>query len=110
MFANGTMLAEGRGVKVRPKSDLLPGNLVVLSAATGDETALPYPEKQHGLFTYYLLKKLKETKGAATFDELSRFVITNVARQSVVVNRKSQTPQVNASTQVQSAWQGMRLK
>lgn len=107
---SGAMLSEARGVKVRPKSDMLSGNLVVFSAATGDETAFPYVEKKHGLFTYYLLKKLKESKGSATLNELSQFVITNVTRQSVVVNKKAQTPQVNSGSKVQSAWQGMRLK
>lgn len=107
---SGAMLSEARGVKVRPKSDMLSGNLVVFSAATGDETAFPYAEKKHGLFTYYLLKKLKESRGSATLSELSQFVITNVTRQSVVVNKKSQTPQVNTASKVQLTWQGMRLK
>jgi len=107
---NGTMLADGRGVKIKPKTDLLTGNLVVFSAATGDETAFPYAEKQHGMFTYFLLKKLQDTKGAATLNELSSYVITNVTQQSVVVNKKSQTPQVNTSSQVQDAWQTMKLK
>jgi hypothetical protein len=107
---NETMLAQGRGVKIKPKNDLLTGNLVVFSAATGDETAFPYSEKQHGMFTYFLLKKIQESKGNATLNELSNYITTNVTQQSVVVNKKSQTPQVNTSSQVQNTWQILRLK
>ena len=107
---NGTMLSEGRGVKIKPKNDLLTGNLVVFSAATGDETAFPYTEKQHGMLTYFLLKKIQDSKGAATLNELSNYIITNVTQHSVVVNKKSQTPQVNTSSQVQNTWQTIKLK
>lgn len=105
-----SMLADGRGVKIKPKNDLLNGNLVVISAATGDETAFPYTEKQHGMFTYFLLKKIKETEGNATLNDLSSYIITNVSQQSVVVNKKSQTPQVNSSVEFQNKWQVITLK
>ena len=70
------------------------GNLVVVSAAQGDQTAYPYSEKQHGLMTYFLLKKLQETKGEATLGELSDYIITNVKRVSLVEQGKSQIPSV----------------
>jgi len=31
--------------------------VALVSASQADETAYPYKDKQHGLFTYYLLKK-----------------------------------------------------
>jgi hypothetical protein len=105
-----SMLADGRGVKLTPNSDLLTGNLVVLSASSGNETAYPYAEKQHGLFTYYLLKKLKDSKGNATLRDLSDYIITNVTQQSVVINKKPQTPQVNYSIDIQNKWQSNTLK
>ncbi len=104
------MLANARGVKIKPKSNLINGNLVVFSAATGDETAYPYNEKQHGLFTYFLLKKLQLTKGEADYKDLSDYIVENVKQQSIVVNQKSQTPQVNTSTDVKNSWQTMKLK
>lgn len=107
---NGTMLAQGRGVKIKPKNELLTGNLVVSSSATGDETAFPYTEKQHGLFTYFLLKKLQASKGNVTLNELRNYIITNVTQKSVVVNKKSQTPQVNTSSQIQDTWQDIKLQ
>lgn len=106
---DNAMLAEARGVKVRPKADLLTGNSIVISAATGDETAYPFSTKQHGLFTYFLLRKLQETKGDVTYKELFEYIKTNVAQQSVVVNQKSQTPQVQTSPSI-SGWEVLKLK
>lgn len=108
--ANETMLAQGRGVKIIPKSEPLKGNLVVFTAATGDQTALPYSDKQHGMLTYFLLKKLQDTKGNATLSEISNYVSVNVSQQSVVVNRKSQTPQVISSPDFENTWQTLKLK
>ena len=94
------MLANARGVKIKPKSEQIKGNMIVFSAATGEESAYPYKEKQHGLFTYFLLKKLQETKGNVSYANLSNYIIENVKQQSIVVNQKSQTPQVNASLDI----------
>lgn len=104
------MLANARGVKIRPKAGALNGKMVVFSAASGDETAYPYAEKQHGLFTYFLLKKLQETKGNVDYQTLSTFITENVKQQSIVVNQKSQTPQVNASTEILSSWGNIKIK
>jgi len=43
--------------------DALPPKLTVLAAAAGDQISNSYQEKGHGLFTFFLLKGLKE-KGA----------------------------------------------
>ncbi|OQA02353.1 MAG: Caspase domain protein [Bacteroidetes bacterium ADurb.Bin408] len=107
---NEQMLAQGRGVKINPKTENLSGNIVVFSAASGDETAFPYTEKQHGMFTYFLLKKLQESKGAATLGDLGSYIINNVSQQSIVVNKKSQTPQVNKSPEVENVWSTKKLK
>ena len=104
------MLANARGVKINPKTNALNGKMIVFSAATGNETAYPYNEKQHGLFTYFLLKKLQETKGNVDYQTLSNYIIENVKQQSIVVNQKSQTPQVNTSSEMQNTWQILKIK
>jgi hypothetical protein len=104
------MLANARSVKVKPKTNIISGNMVVFSAATGEETAYPYKEKQHGLFTYFLLKKLQETKGDVDYKTLSNYLTENVQQQSIVVNQKSQTPQVNTSYEIQDTWQTMKMR
>jgi len=110
-FSGGSregMLAKGRGVKIKPKEDALKGNLVVFSATSGDETAYPYKDKCHGLFTYYLLNKLKETKGNITYQGLYDYLKTNVNQQSIVTNQKPQTPKLNVSPEM-SNWESMKL-
>jgi hypothetical protein len=82
----------------------------VLSATTGDETAFPNEEKKHGMFTYYLLKKLQESNGNATLSEIISYIRSNVMQQSVLVNKKSQTPQVCTSLQVQDSWKSIKFK
>lgn len=104
------MLASARGVALTPKKEAPRGNMVVFSAATDDETAFPYEQKGHGLFTYYLLKKLQETKGDVSLGELSTYITENVKRQSVVINRKVQTPTATPSNSLLGGWTEMRLK
>ncbi len=104
------MLATAKMTKIKPKDNLLAGNMVVFSASTGDETAFPYKEKQHGLFTYYLLKKLQESKGNVDYEALAAYVIENVKQQSIVVNQKSQTPQVTPSSLTQNLWKTFRMR
>lgn len=104
------MLASARGVAIRARDAAPDGNMVVFSAASGDETAYPYAEKGHGLFTYFLLKKLQESRGGVTLEELGRYLIDNVAKESIVSNGKSQTPTVRPSTALADSWQRMTLK
>ena len=104
------MLASARGIALRANQEAPRGNMVIFSAASGDETAYPYTEKGHGLFTYFLLKKLQETAGDVTLAELSRYVTDNVRQQSVVANRKPQTPSISASESLEGRWGDMRLR
>lgn len=89
------MLASARGVALKPKPISKEEKVILFSATTEDETAYPYDEKQHGLFTYFLLKKLKETEGKVKMKDLAEYVTSNVKKHSVVVNYKSQTPVVS---------------
>lgn len=95
---DGQMLASSRGVALKVKQEPVSGNMVVFSAAQGNETAYPYKEKQHGLFTYYILEQLQEHGGCVSLGELSDYVIKQVSRTSIVKNEKSQTPSVTASS------------
>ncbi len=107
---DGSMLSEARGVVMKPKETNPRGNMFVLSATSGQETALPYREKNHGLFTYYLLKKLQDSKGDVTLKELSEEVGRNVRRQSTLINNKPQTPQVSTSGNMSDVWQKKKLR
>lgn len=107
---DGEMLNKARAVVIQPKAAAPKGNMFILSAASGQETALPYKEKNHGMFTYYLLKKLQETKGNATLKELSDYVISNVSRQSALINKKGQTPTMQLSGKMQDEYKSKKLK
>lgn len=104
------MLASARGVAIKTKQQAPQGKMVVFSAAQGDETAYPLKDKEHGLFTYFLLKKLKETKGDVTYEELGKYITEQVSRKSIVANSKSQTPTVTPSQSVANSWKTMKLK
>lgn len=67
-------------------------------------------EKKHGFFTYFLLKKLKETKGYITYGELSDFLTKEVAIESLRINSKEQDPKVNISENVQDIWKEWSFK
>lgn len=103
------MLASARGVAIKAKEQKPMGKLIVLTAASGEETAYPYNEKGHGMFTYFLLKKLNESKGDCSLGELAEYIKTNVKRQSIVTNRKSQTPTTIFSDAVKDEWMGYKL-
>ena len=101
---DGKMLASARGVAIKAKQESPQGNIVVFSAAQGDQTAYPYKEKGHGLFTYYILKKLKETRGKISLGELTEYVTTEVKKRSIIVNSKLQTPTASSSAKNWKNW------
>lgn len=107
---DGDMLASARGVAIKVKQATPVGNIVVFSAAQGDETAYPYKEEEHGLFTYYLLKKLQETKGNVILGELSDYIKTQVERQSIVINGKLQSPSFVSTATIANSWKKWTLK
>lgn len=102
-------LIAARGVRIKPKSPFVLGNLIVFSASSEDQTAHPYREKAHGIFTYYLLKGLQISNGEMTLGELEDFVRTNVMRKSVLVNNKVQIPEVKVSPVYEYTWETMRF-
>ena len=104
------MLANTRGVAIKARESDPQGKMVVFSAAQGDETAWPYTEKGHGLFTYYLLKKLKETKGNVTYGELGDYIRKEVSRRAIVVNSKPQTPTASPSSNLSDTWRKLKLR
>lgn len=106
---DGNMLASARGVAIKVKQTIPVGNMVVFTAAQGDETAYPYKEEEHGLFTYYLLKKLQKTKGNATLGELSDYIKEQVERQSIVTNGKLQSPSIMATSSIGNEWKNWTL-
>ncbi|MBI5218253.1 MAG: caspase family protein [Bacteroidia bacterium] len=98
-------LLAARGVKIKPKEDPLNnGKMIVFAASSGDQSSLPYKEKKHGIFTYFLLKKFMDTKGQMTYKELSDYLAEQVGLKSVMINNKEQNPQTNVSSEAKDVW------
>ena len=100
-------LVASRGVKIKPKSPYMKGNLVVFTATSGNEAAFAYEQKGHGMFTYFLLKKLKQTKGDVSYDDLAKYLKDQIPKNSIVINNKIQNPEVMVSPSLQDQWRGI---
>lgn len=104
------MLVSARGVAIKTNPEVPDGNLVIFSAAQSDQTAMAYKEKGHGMFTYFLLKKLRETKGNVTLGELEEYITDSVRKLSATPRyNKPQIPAVTVGSSVGSSWRSMRL-
>lgn len=102
---DGNMLVEARSVAIKPKEFTVAGNMVVFAAAQGSETAYPYKEKQHGIFTYYLLKKIQEKGGKVSLGELGDELTKQVGRTAPLeMDGKTQTPTVTSTAADWRSW------
>ena len=52
------LIADARPIIILPKQQNIPDNINVLSAASGSQISGVIKEKEHGLFTYYVLRGL----------------------------------------------------
>lgn len=104
------MLMSARSVAIAVDDDEIDGNIVVFSAATNDQSALAYDEQGHGMFTYYLLKKLKESRGDINLLELSDYIKDKVTLQARLKNHKGQTPTVVPGLSLGDKWKNIKLK
>ncbi len=73
-------------------------NMVILSAAAGNQISSAFPEKRHGLFTYYFLKGLQgegdtNKDGAVEVEELYSYLKARVETDARRLNQE-QTPQL----------------
>jgi uncharacterized caspase-like protein len=100
----GQGLLAARAVKVKPKTEAIEGNIVVFSATSEEQSALPYKDKQHGMFTYYLLKEIQESRGLINYEALEKGLKESVAIESLRINQKSQDPQVLVSPKILSQY------
>ena len=98
---SGTDREENLIVDARPVFQVIEGpgaypNLEVLASSAGSELSASFPEKRHGMFTYYLLKGLRgeadlDKDGAIKLTEIEKFVQENVFRETQRKGRP-QTP------------------
>lgn len=105
---NGLLAA--RTVKVKPKGDIVEGNIIAFTAASGEEVSLPLNKESHGLFTYYLLKELKDTQGQLTLDQLKTYLEREIPKASLIENGIRQTPQILVSPDLNEKWLSWKIQ
>jgi hypothetical protein len=108
--ARNQALQSSRAIKINPKQVSIPSKLVVFTSCSGDQSSLPYKDKGHGIYTYFLCKKLQDTKGDITYKELGDYLKDKVSLESVVVNSKEQNPQTIVNPELQDTWESWKLK
>lgn len=106
---NGEMLHNTRGVRVKPRNPSPKGNTVVFTTSSNEETAFSFEEKNHGLFTYHLLKKLKESKGKTNLGDLFKTISSKIKVHSSQKNGVEQNPSVIPSTVI-SDWEKLKFQ
>lgn len=107
----GAMLADVKGVALEPKKAAPTGNMVVLSACSGSQTAHIFKEGKHGLFTYWLLRKLKETEGEVTLGELQEHLAQYVDYTTTNrLNLSGQQPTLQVSPTLSRNWRAIPLR
>jgi len=103
---NQGLLAAKAAVRIKPTNEkLLQGNLVVFTSSAGEQKSQFHSDKKHGVFTYYLLKKLKDTKGTVSYKELSDYLSREVPLFLHEKRKETQHPQVLVSPAVQQQWE-----
>lgn len=98
-----------KGVKIKPKDNVLEGNIIVFSSSSGEESSGVYKDKKHGFMTYFLLKKMQESLGDFSYKELSDYIFENVRKESALLG-KTQTPQLNYSKSIENNWENWKFK
>ncbi|MDR0431595.1 MAG: caspase family protein [Tannerellaceae bacterium] len=85
------------------------GDVFVFTSSLPNQTSGTYDEKGHGMFTYFLLKTIKEKKGRVNYNDLTEEVIKDVEWQSGMIADKKQNPEIISSPQVGEEWKKWRL-
>ena len=96
-----SVLAKGaRPLVMNLQSNMaMPKNMTVMSASSGDQISSTYDEKGHGLFTYFILKGIKNEDvvrpdGSIKMDDLFGYVKPQVERIARKQYNNEQTPQL----------------
>ena len=92
------LVADARPIIISSKKEDLPSNITVFSASFGSQISWVSKEKEHALFTYYLLKGISghadiNKDKSIQINELSKYVSKNVKDQAAI-NGREQTPEL----------------
>lgn len=105
----GKLLAEHRGVALKCKSPTPQNKVVLCTSSSNGENSFSNKKYGHSLFTYALLDKLQQSKGACSIKEWLEDAIVWVKKQSLSEFDKIQTPQIFKSEQVDIIFQNFNF-
>lgn len=92
-------------------SDAVPaGNSVVFRSARPEEKPQRFPEKSHGLFTYFLLKKINETRGNVEAEALADYLETQILQTATERFNVTQRATATPSEALGDAWASLKLR
>ena len=111
IFLDACYSGQGRAgwIEIVYDEPSLKGDIVVMTATSGEEKSMPYKEKKHGTFTYHLLNAIKETKGEADIKTLFDMVAKRVGQTSILINDSKQTPQLITGEGIQEGWEAWKI-
>ncbi len=101
-------ISAGRGVRLKPKAFEPESKMIIFSASSNTQIAAPFHDKKHGLFTYFLLKKIQLNKGDVALGELYNFINDNVSKKSAILG-KEQSPTIIIGETYSMDWQNIKL-
>lgn len=104
VFLDACYSGVGRGIIIRPKETPVKGNIVVMTATSSTQRSMPYQEKNHGLFTYFLLKALKDGGSSMSIGQLYDQVSETVKTKSILINNAEQTPELINGPDIDPNW------
>lgn len=107
--ARNQEMVKARGVKVVPRGDFIEGGIVAFSASSGNQSSNAFNEQKHGIFTYYLLKSLQESKGEINYKTFWEGLKRTVSFESIKVNSKEQDPQVMVGKLLEKNWGDLKF-
>ncbi len=106
---NEGLIPARSGVRIKPNATTINGKIVSFSASSGEQISLPYRDKKHGMFTYFLLKAMQENKGNISYGDLFDYIKSNVQTHSITINKQEQNPKLNTSGDVESEWENWKI-
>ena len=111
IFLDACYSGQGRAGRIELKlvEPSIRGNMLVLTATNSMQKSMPYKEKRHGMFTYYLLKAIKESNGQITLNDLFAKTLDEVSHSSVNVNNSIQTPELLKGEGIEKDWKKWML-
>lgn len=100
------------GTRFEDNTSPFRGNILVITASSGSQTANAYSQQRHNIFTYEFLKLIQSTKGDITLGKLFDQAKINTSRtaNNIFNAQRSQTPGVITSEELKDQWRNWTLK